>query len=305
MHRVALLSPTSAVAPEIPALARFLDAAEGFQSMLHETEASIDPAQTDVVYRMMGMAPRWVATRVPEVHDYASLSTGRLPRAKNHLKRIANRQPLLRSFLSPFVRDELGFTDHVPFIERDMGVPASFFEARRATWEAPASYEFDLIYVGSLSATRAVHQMVEHAVGADLTVLLVGEPAPGLVDRFRHTPLVQFAGQVPQHEIPAQCGRAWAGVSQVPDVYPLSRQTPTKILEYCALGMPVVTNSTTWARTYQRSSGASFLTVASWSGLSKSDVHGFGYRLPDVAVPSWDEVFAMADVLGALRRVLA
>jgi len=304
MPSVALISPPGALAPEIPALATFLNGCPGFRATVHTPEEGLDPAEVDVVYRLMGLAPRWVPSPIPEVHDYASLSTGRLPRVKNALKRFGNRRPVLRSFLNPFVRAELGFTDDVPHIVRDMGVPPRFVQSRRAHWETPDASEFDLVYVGSLSPARGLRDMVENAVRQNLTILLVGEPSPEIWRAFGRSSTVEFTGRVPQDDVPELCLRAWAGVSHVPDTYPFTHQTATKILEYCALGMPVVTNSTAWSRRFQADTGARFLTLDSWSDLSSDSVHGFEYRLPARPVPTWTEVFVEADIASAIRRAL-
>ena len=83
---------------------------------------------------------------------------------------------------------------------------------------------------------------------AGLSLLLVGDVLPALQERLATLGHIQSTGRVPQDQVPAQLLRARAGLNLMPDVLPLSEQTSTKMLEYLALGLPVISNSYAWAQ---------------------------------------------------------
>jgi glycosyltransferase involved in cell wall biosynthesis len=53
---------------------------------------------------------------------------------------------------------------------------------------------------------------------------------------------------VPQAEVPDWLLRARAGLNLMPERTPLVQQTSTKVLEYLAVGLPVLSNDYLWAR---------------------------------------------------------
>jgi glycosyltransferase involved in cell wall biosynthesis len=174
---------------------------------------------------------------------------------KDRIKQWQHPVPDFRVFQSDWVRQRMGFGDNapgaVPYALRDMGVPDSFLTAQDQ--QAP---EFDLVYLGEMR--RLLHFVpLLHTLGkAGLSLLLVGDVPAALQERLATLGHIQSTGRVPQDEVPAQLLRARAGLNLMPDVLPLSEQTSTKMLEYLALGLPVISNPYAWAkRTAQAHAG--------------------------------------------------
>ena len=65
---------------------------------------------------------------------------------------------------------------------------------------------------------------------------------------LRLTPGVHCTGRIAQDQVPAQLLRARAGLNLMPERLPLAMQTSTKVLEYLAVGLPVLSNDYAWAR---------------------------------------------------------
>jgi glycosyltransferase involved in cell wall biosynthesis len=108
---------------------------------------------------------------------------------------------------------------------------------------------------------------------AGLSLLLVGDVPPALQERLATLGHIQSTGRVPQEQVPAQLLRARAGLNLMPDVLPLSEQTSTKMLEYLALGLPVISKPYAWAqRTARAHAGRVQLldvqaTAAQWQAV--------------------------------------
>jgi glycosyltransferase involved in cell wall biosynthesis len=182
-----------------------------------------------------------------QVHEYASASVAPLAWLKDRIKRWQQPVPHFRVFQSEWVRQRMGFGDTVPeavpYALRDMGVPDAFLTA-----QALQPPEFDLVYLGEMRRLRHFVPLLRTLGQAGLRLLLVGDVPPALQQRLAALGHIQNTGRVPQSQVPAQLLRARAGLNLMPDVLPLAEQTSTKLLEYLALGLPVISNPYAWAQ---------------------------------------------------------
>lgn len=210
------------------------------------TQADTVPDDAQAVWWICGRVPAAQARRLHaavQVHEYASASVAPLAWLKDRIKQWQHPVPDFRVFQSEWVRQRMGWDDTVPYALRDMGVPESFLTA-----QALQPPEFDLVYLGEMR--RLLHFVpLLHTLGqAGLSLLLVGDVPPALRAHLAALGHIQSTGRVPQDQVPAQLLRARAGLNLMPDVLPLSEQTSTKMLEYLALGLPVISNPYAWAK---------------------------------------------------------
>jgi glycosyltransferase involved in cell wall biosynthesis len=220
------------------------------------TQAHNVPDDAQAVWWICGRVPSAQARRLKgavQVHEYASASVAPLAWLKDRIKQWQHPVPDFRVFQSDWVRQRMGFDqpDAVPFALRDMGVPDAFLTA-----QAQQPPEFDLVYLGEMR--RLLHFVpLLHTLGrAGLSLLLVGDVPAALQERLAALGHIQSTGRVSQDQVPAQLLRARAGLNLMPDVLPLAEQTSTKMLEYLALGLPVISNPYAWAqRTAQAHAG--------------------------------------------------
>lgn len=220
------------------------------------TQAHNVPDDAQAVWWICGRVPSAQARRLKgavQVHEYASASVAPLAWLKDRIKQWQHPVPDFRVFQSDWVRQRMGFgqPDAVPFALRDMGVPDAFLTA-----QAQQPPEFDLVYLGEMR--RLLHFVPQlHTLGrAGLSLLLVGDVPAALQERLAALGHIQSTGRVSQDQVPAQLLRARAGLNLMPDVLPLAEQTSTKMLEYLALGLPVISNPYAWAqRTAQAHAG--------------------------------------------------
>jgi glycosyltransferase involved in cell wall biosynthesis len=105
--------------------------------------------------------------------------------------------------------------------------------------------QFDLVYLGETIRFTAFRHALHAIREAGLSLLVIG----AMDDAVRAiAPGATCTGRIPQAEVAAQLLRARAGLNLMPDRVPYAQQTSTKVLEYLAVGLPVVGNDYPWFR---------------------------------------------------------
>ena len=268
------------------------------------TQARTVPGDAQAVWWICGRVPADQARRFKgavQVHEYASASVAPLAWLKDRIKQWQHPVPDFRVFQSEWVRQRMGWDDTVPFTLRDMGVPESFLTA-----QALQPPEFDLVYLGEMRRLLHFVPLLQTLGQAGLSLLLVGDVPAALQERLAALGHIQSTGRVPQDQVPAQLLRARAGLNLMPDVLPLAEQTSTKLLEYLALGLPVISNPYAWAqRTAQAHAGrVQLLGLQASAAQWQAAVQGLPLRQTDrqhlqslrwshqlQALPVWDVLF--------------
>jgi hypothetical protein len=126
-----------------------------------------------------------------------------------------------------------------------------------------------------------------HEAGRNL--LLVGD----VPDELRtHLPVsVTCTGRVPYVDVPQQLRRARFGLNLVSNIAPYNQQTSTKLIEYCAVGLPVVSNDYAWVRYFAAHYQGNFHLLRddpnSWQFSFGDALEAYPYVLPDVRALAW------------------
>ena len=302
MIRLIAPIPSKSYSPELYALSEYFDGVDDIQFDLVEhsvNNENLSALEYDGMYLKMGFSPLWKPTRLAEIHDYASASTGSFARMKDALKTRMSSRPVLRSFLSDAVKDCFKFGDKVPYILRDMGVPGTFIAAGSSR---QCSNEYDLMYAGSITPSRESAELFRAVEDAKLTVLAVGDPHPEIHEEFRYSQFVTFTGRMAYHSMPELSARCRYGINHTPVEWPFWFQTSTKVLEYLALGLPVISNDYSWVRKFEKESGARLARLEDIGQLSRG-VLEFDFVIPDMHEYSWTSVFSRSRILPAIRQV--
>jgi len=258
MKQVHFIHPGDAYLPELQAYATYLQTL-GHASQVHRSAVAV-PLEADVVWWFCGRVDQTQAQRLrrsQQVHEYASASVGRWPAFKDGVKRLLHPRPDHRIFQSEWVRERLGFDDTVPYSLRDMAVPAYFLQAQPAT--VP---DVDLVYLGEMRRLLAFVPTLKAIDAAGLRLLLIGEMPDALRTALASCRGVQCSGRLPQDQVPSQLLRARAGLNLMPPVLPLAEQTSTKVLEYLAVGLPVLSNPYPWIERCAHLHSGRVLTLA-------------------------------------------
>jgi len=96
---------------------------------------------------------------------------------------------------------------------------------------------------------------------------------------------------VPHAQVPHHLLRARIGLNLVSNVAPYHQQTSTKLLEYCAVGLPVVSNDYAWVRDFATHVDGNFHLLnddaETWVFSFGEALDAFPYRVPDVQALAW------------------
>lgn len=247
--KVFILHPGKANYPEIAAYGRRLRM-HGFEVFDGDLDAYARFPDRDmcILWCIMGFYRALPPARFV-IHDYRSLSVGRLAAVKDRVKRVLNVRPDLRIFQNERMCDAMAFRDGVRSLLLPMGVPDWIFEPADAgaavdAVDQTASGRF--CYIGEMSRERGFHKVLAAYRDARRdeadTLVLVGNPEPEIHAMFADTPGIRFVGRVPQPRALRIVRDSEYAVCFFPYHRPHCFQTPTKLLEYASLGKKIVCN---------------------------------------------------------------
>lgn len=285
--------------PELPAYEAFLRQA-GHGARIHRTANTI-PADARVLWWLCGRVDPALAQRhatAIHVHEYASASVPPWAWLKDRIKRWRQPRPDYRIFQNDWVRQRMGFADATPWALRDMGIAPVFWEPSAS----PTAPKHDFVYLGEMRRLRHFLPLFEALAQIGKSVLLIGELPDDLVPLLLRQGHVQLTGRVPQEAVPALLRRARHGLNLVPDRLPYTRQTSTKLLEYCAAGLPVVSTEYAWVRDFERTHEARFAYVPAhapvdvYATLLGPALATMPLRVPDVRHLVWPELLRELEV---------
>ncbi|MEY4140053.1 MAG: hypothetical protein RLZZ371_2235 [Pseudomonadota bacterium] len=241
--------------PELQAYQSFVETA-GHQPRVHRQIDTV-PEDAAVLWWMCGRVGTDIALRFPkafQIHEYASASVPPMAWLKDQIKRRRQAVPHYRVFQNAWVQQRMGFQDTVPCEFRDMGLASDFLLAPNHDIKA----EFDFVYLGEMQRLLHFLPVFDGLAKAGRQVLLIGQVPPQFALHLQRYTNITSTGRVPHGQVPALLRRARYGLNLVPDQLPYTRQTSTKLLEYCAVGLPVVSTDYVWVRNFERQHGARF-----------------------------------------------
>lgn len=244
MKKVLLERSKKAYLPQIDASLKYFNGKNlGFQLVDSAAVSDFDRNDFDCLWKFAGM-DAFEKLNIPLIHEYASLSTGVLPVLKNKAKKILNFKPDLRIYLNSFVRDGIGFADHIPCVYRDMGVDDVFFQYKNTV------KKYDCVYVGSITKERGIDRLLHFfkEQGKNRTILLIGKVADDLYKPYASCANITFTGDIAYQDVPAYASEAVCGINYMPAKYPFYLQTSTKLLEYLAMGLEILSTDYFWIR---------------------------------------------------------
>lgn len=285
--------------PELQAYMIFLQNA-GHEARIHRQIDSI-PTSASVLWWMCGRVGTTLAHRYPSafhIHEYASASIPPLAWFKDHLKRWSQATPNYRIFQNDWVHQRMSFQDETPWEFRDMGVASAFFES--PTSNLPPEYDF--VYLGEMRRLQHFLPLFEALHHAGRSVLLIGQLPDELRPYLLRYNKLHLTGKVPHDDVPALLRRACYGLNLVPDHLPFSRQTSTKLLEYCAAGLRVVSTDYTWVREFERTYGARFAYIpdrasaTDYQPLITRALDTMPLRVPDVRRLAWPNLLSELNI---------
>lgn len=300
MKKILCIHEGKSYLPEIDAYKKYFAAYGDFQFIdsIKDLNGIYEVGDFDILWYIMGTD--FKAVNMPKVHDYASLSTGNMQTVKNLAKRVFNKTPNLRLFLNDHVKNTMNFTDSVPYLIRDMGVDKSFFIKS-------VKKEYDFVYMGAITEERKIPQLL-YKFKSDLkskSILVIGEVPLHIYKEFSSSSNIIFSGKLTYKDVPRLASKAIYGINMVPDQSPFNSQTSTKLLEYCALGLKVITTQYQWQKEFENRNSAHFFKID--EKLEKFDlnaIENFKFKTPGVEDLEWSNILDSLELNTKLLTVI-
>ncbi|MBG9979939.1 glycosyltransferase [Facklamia sp. DSM 111018] len=257
--KILFVRPLSANLPEIDAYIKYFNEDKRFLAV-DSSEYGADHLpyeEYDIIWEFKGMGGYQNDQKII-VHDYPSLSTGTLAKVKNTIKRFYNPKPDLRIFLNEYVKKGFGFKDETPSVYRDMGIDPVFIQHSSESIEK----EYDFVYVGAMTEERRISQMIDGIISNNSgKLLLIGDPQISVYERYKSNTDITFTGKIPYDEVPQVANKAVYALNYIPNKYPYLYQTSTKLIEYLAMNLKVISTEYFWAQHFMRDNDCAFLML--------------------------------------------
>lgn len=250
-------------------------------------KGSKEALEYDAILLFHGFHPFW--NKYPQfvISEYHSLSTGKFNRFKDFLKRVVNVRGQLYIFLNEDVREKLWFSRKTNYITRRMGFSPKLVN------ESSSKKEFDIIYCGSYR--EGVLAQIYRLAELGLVIALVG---------FDHQPThynVKCFGKVSTEQAMKLIGKSKIGLNYTPDIFPYNIQDSTKVIEYCALNLGVITNRYKWIDEFEKNINAKFLNIDDIE--SRDDIITFDFNTPNISFLTWSAILDSSNILEKIRNL--
>lgn len=237
---------------------------------------------------------------VCKIHEYISPSTPPLRLIKDLYKKKLNIRPHMRIFKNEYVKSCFNFNDNTPFYYQDIGIPADWltdpFDAEEK--------EYDFIYIGELSKRRKPEDLIEIFLRPNMqnrTLLLLGRDYSYLQKKYSSHGNIIFKGPVDKTEVKKYLQRSRFGINYIPDTEPFNELTSTKLLEYAAAKIPIITTNYKWVRDFEKKYGGRFYYLNNdFSNFTWGDIQQFHYLFPDLTEWTWEKQIRKSGVLDFL-----
>jgi glycosyltransferase involved in cell wall biosynthesis len=292
---IAFVHNNKAFLPEIDAYSRFFSGYHITCESVNKNEVA--RVHRDVEWWMMGTDFTKLKEGIFKIHEYCSSSMPPWRWWKNRGKSFFNAQPDFRLFLNEYVRKAFYFHDRIPFGYRDMGVPEQWLQADPFLYER----EYDFVYTGDISPVREPELLLNcFSTGAmkNRTLLLIAKDYEHLQAAYAGFENIVFTGPFPYNKMDSNILKARFGINYMINKEPFNHQTSTKLLEYAALGLPVITTKYAWVEKFQQQYGGNFFYLEpDLSNFSWEQVHNFPFSKPDLQALTWENRIRNSGVL--------
>jgi glycosyltransferase involved in cell wall biosynthesis len=296
---IAFVHNNKAFLPEMDAYERFFSGYNIKCELINKNELGL--MHRHVEWWLMPIDLTKPKEGIYKIHDYCSSSVPPWRWWKNWWKSFFNSQPDYRLFLNEYVRKALNFHDHVPFGYRDMGVPEHWLLTDPFLHER----EYDFVYTGDLSAVRQPENLLNCFSTGKMkahTLLVIGKNYENLQNAYAQYQNIVFMGPLPYNSMDSYILKARFGINYVIDKEPFNKQSSVRLLEYAALGLPVITTQYEWVEQFQQQNGGNFFYLKpDLSNFTWEAVNNLPYSKPDVESFTWEQRIRQSGVLEFLE----
>lgn len=286
INKIAIEVTSKAFLPESYAYRNFLRKHGFLCDFVEKGDMSV--LNYDAVILFHGFHPFWKKYPRFIIGEYHSLSVGKFNRLKDLAKKLINVRPDIHVFLNEAVRESLFFSKKTNYIIRGMGVDGSELISFSNNEKI-----YDVIYCGS--ERDGLYAEIERLADLGIKIALVGPTKP-----IEHINVTSFGRKAPS-EVRELLTKCRFGLNYTPDVFPYNIQDSTKVIEYCAYGLGVITNRYQWVNEFEKKRSGRFMTISELN--SKQALNLFDFIVPNVLDLHWDSLLSNSGMLEKIRSL--
>ncbi len=230
-----------------------------------------------------------------KIHEYPSSSLPPFRKWKDWVKSFMNTQPDFRIFQNEFVKQSLNFHDAIPFGYRELGIPEEWLKNN-----LPLQKEYDFIYTGDVSPSRKIKELINLFTTSlkDHCLLILSNRYEELQSQNLSHRNIIFKGPVKKDRVREYLLKSKFAINYIPDIVPFNRQTSTKLLEYIACKIPVISSRYEWMNEFEQINGGSYFYLnKDMSNFTWEAVNSFSYSFPDLSDWTWEKQIRKSGVL--------
>lgn len=289
LKNILFIRSQNAYLPEIDAYIKYFNKTDEFKAYDSSKIDKSDYNDFELIWEFKGFGGLKNKKQVL-IHEYASLSTGSFPFLKNMLKAKYNYEPNLRIFLNENVQKGFSFNDNVDYCYRDMGIDENFLKVGNS------AKEYDFVYIGAISKSRGIDKLLKKFTTKDNGKLcLIGSVDDEIYSSYKNNKSLIFTGKVSYSDVPEIASKAIYGINYIPNIYPFNIQTSTKLLEYLALDLKVVSTNYKWIMEFEKQHKCSFYKLNNEFDTKLIEKHSYisGFEAKDFL---WDKIIEQSRV---------
>lgn len=238
--QIFFLHPGKAAYPEIAAYKEYFGGRAYMLDGTLDEYNSIKNKSEYLVWCIMGFYPRSLKAKYV-IHDYRSLSIGKHAKIKDLIKRLAMPKPNLRIYQNHMIESAMKFSDRVPSIHLQMGVPKWIYDIKPDSSLPKATF----CYIGEITKDRGMDLVINAFIKSRRetdSLILVGNVEQKIHKEFKKAPGVTFTGKMTQKQALIIVKNSEYCICRIPKKYPYDYQMPTKFIEYAAEGKIIICN---------------------------------------------------------------
>lgn len=300
--KIVFIKPFNPYLPELKAYLEYFSM-QGYEVQAVKNIHHLKGLSYDVEWHFMGFDKVPPKKGVIKIHEFGSLSTPPFSGLKNKVKKLISCKPHLRVFLNDAVKNKFAFKDNIPSCIRDMGVGKAFLNAQNL----PVNKEFDFCYLGNMHKLRQLEDILVYFKERlqNKSILLIGEPTPYLITQYGHCSNIHFTGMLNYDDVPKELVKCNYAINYVPSKHPFNIQTSTKLLDYCACGLKVISNKYEWIEKFESEKNASFFYLNDdFSNFTWENLEAFSFKNPDLHSLEWNNIIEKSGLALLLAGLL-
>jgi len=284
--RIAFIHQGRALLPELEAYTRFFES-RGHETIIYRDNQKPD-FRPDVEWHFMGVGGKRLYSGTKLIHEYASASVPALATLKDNVKRWINTKPDYRIFLNDAVRQSIGFNDSIPFGYRDMGIDIDVINNGDQVEK-----RYDFIYPGSVEPYSFFKKLLLKLTTSEFKsskLLVISNLPEQLRKEWSGFDNIEFRQPIPNREVIRLIRQSKYGLNFRPPLAPFTFQTATKVLEYAACKVPVLSTPSKWLSAFKDEYGGNYFILSpELENLTWNNLLDFDFQFPEIKHLTWDE----------------